>query len=104
MKKNKNSVENSENGNKKLHLSDVMHSLAYKSHTGVVIAIVFAKEWFKQFYAENKMPYFITENDYVVCKWHDYHDGEKSNIEGKQTIAICKNKHDAEIVYNSNCA
>jgi hypothetical protein len=80
-----------------------IHSLQQKSRNGVVIAIVLAKEWFKQWYTERKMPYFIPEDSFVVCKWFDFHDGIKSNIEARQTIAICKNENDAEKVYEANC-
>lgn len=82
--------------------NETMPCLAQKEHNGVVIAIVLAKDWFKQQYVEDKIPYFISENDYVVCKWCDFHDGEKSNIEGKQTIAICRNRIDADILKEWN--
>lgn len=67
-----------------------------------VTAIIPSSEWFKDQFKENKMPYFITKDDYVVGKWHDFHDGQKSNIEGRQTIAVCKNIQDAYKVYASN--
>ena len=60
-----------------------------------VLAIVTAKHWF----CEGQL-HAIYENFYVVAEWHDYHDGKKSNIEGKTTIAICKDYDDAELVYN----
>jgi hypothetical protein len=65
-----------------------------------VLAIVLAKDWFDIFFDEKKMPYFITEHDYVVCKWFDFHDGVNSHIEGKETIAICRNEEDAYILFN----
>jgi|ERR1035437_2190615 glycosyltransferase involved in cell wall biosynthesis len=62
------------------------------------IGIVYAAEWFGDALLHN---FLILPIDYVVGQWHDYHDGEKSNIEGAETIAICRNKEDAEHVYNS---
>lgn len=62
------------------------------------IGIVYAVEWF----GESLLNFLLIKPlDYVVCQWHDYHDGEKSNIESIETIAICHNKEDAEVVYNS---
>lgn len=67
----------------------------------LVIGIVLAKEWFKQ----HKPLYFpAMPTDYVVCRWWDYHDGIKSNIDGKETIAICKKREDAEVVFESRCS
>ena len=63
-----------------------------------VTSIVLAGEWFKNQFDCGKMPYNIQKTDHVVCSWSDFHDGEKSNIEGKQTIAICKNIDDAEAI------
>lgn len=94
-------MKNTEN-KKQLPAHDKLNSLAYKNNNGVVIAVVLAKYWFKHFYDKDIMPYFITEDDYVVCKWHDFHDGEKSNIEGKETIAICRNREDADLLYNQH--
>ena len=59
-----------------------------------VLAMVYAKYWFPA----NK-PYYIGDEDFVVCEWSDYHDGEKSNIEGMTTIAVCKSQMDAEAVF-----
>jgi len=61
-----------------------------------IVAIVKAKHWF-----EINSQFFNTifANDYIVCRWHDFHDGEKSNIEGKETIAICRELGDAELIY-----
>jgi hypothetical protein len=42
----------------------------------------------------------IYKNYFVVGKWYDYHDGMKSNIEGMETIALCRSKKTAEIFYN----
>lgn len=94
-------MKNTEN-KKQFAAHDKLNGLAYKNNNGVVIAIVLAKHWFKQFYNKDIMPYFITKDDYVVCRWHDLHDGEKSNIEGKETIAICRNREDADLLYNQH--
>jgi len=63
------------------------------------VAIVKAKDWFKTLL--NKTFLDIRLDDYVVCKWSDFHDGEKSNIEGKTTIAICRELNDAILIYAS---
>lgn len=60
-----------------------------------VIAIVWSKYWFSTHNLG------IIPGDFVVCKWYDYYDGIKSNIEGKQTIAICQKKEDAYLIYNN---
>ena len=77
-------------------------TLKHKSFNGVTVAIIPAKYWYKDFFEKNMMPYFIQEEDFVVCSWHDYYDGEKSNIEGKMTIAVCKRKKDADKVFEMN--
>lgn len=63
-----------------------------------VLAMVYAGEWFKGI----NIPFPFEEKDYVVCRWTDYSDGEKSNIEGKVTIAVLKKHDDAKIVYQLN--
>ena len=63
-----------------------------------VIAVVVAKEWFK----EHKVTTVIRADDYVVCTWADFHDGQKSNIEGKITIAICRKLKDAMLIFTDN--
>ena len=89
--------------NKKNKVSaNTINCIVSKTHNEITVAIVLAKDWFKVFYIENKMPYFIPKDSYVVCRWHDFNDGLKCNIEGKQTIAICKNKTDAEVIYAAN--
>src|ERR1035437_753159 len=60
------------------------------------IGIILAKDWFPTVYF-----YPVVPSDFVIGQWHDYHDGEKSNIEGLETIAICREKEDAELIYNS---
>jgi hypothetical protein len=56
-----------------------------------------AEVWFKGF----EIKYPILNTDVVVCSWSDYHDEEKSHIEGKTTIAIFRSLNDAEIFFNS---
>ena len=65
-----------------------------------IVAIMYAKDWFSQ-----AMPLIwpVRSEDFVVCKWFDYHDGFKSNMEGKTTIAICREKSDAKILFKANC-
>lgn len=65
-------------------------------HSLEVIAIVKAKDW----YIGIDLPKpLILEEDFIVCRWHDFHDGEKSNIEGRTTIAICRNYDDASTLW-----
>lgn len=65
-----------------------------------MVATMLAKDWFG---IGNVIfnSHSITENDYVVCTWYDFHDGVSSNIEGRETIAICRNKEDAELIFDS---
>jgi len=44
---------------------------------------------------------FVFNDFFIVGQWFDFHDGEKSNIEGKQTIAICQRQKDAESIYDN---
>ncbi len=61
------------------------------------IGIAYAKEWFKG----TKYGYPVRDDDYVVCRWSDYHDGQSSHIEGKTTIAICREFEDAHLIFKS---
>lgn len=65
------------------------------------VAIVKAKDWFENFTHINSFINNIFKNYYVVVTWMDFHDGEKSNIEGKETIALCAKYEDAEKMYDS---
>jgi alkyl sulfatase BDS1-like metallo-beta-lactamase superfamily hydrolase len=62
-----------------------------------IVAIVLARDWFDAGY----YGYPISHNDFIVGQWSDFHDGEKSNIEGKQTIATCRKLEHAELIYDS---
>jgi hypothetical protein len=84
-----------------MEIQEHIPCLKSKTYSTLTIAIVLAKEWFKKYYKGN-MPLYINEEDYVVCQWHDFHDGEKSNIEGKQTIAICKTLKDADLLFEAS--
>jgi hypothetical protein len=59
------------------------------------VGIVLAKDWWDATYKPAVQPF-----DYVVVKWSDYHDGVKSNIEGLETVAICRKLEHAELIYN----
>jgi hypothetical protein len=61
-----------------------------------IVAIVLARDWFKNSEYPLRIP-----NDFVVCQWSDFHDGVKSNIEGKETIAICRKLEHAKLIYDS---
>lgn len=61
------------------------------------IGIMLAKDWFNG----SKYGYPVRDDDFVVCQWSDYHDGQKSNIEGMITLVTCHELKHAEIVYNS---
>jgi hypothetical protein len=62
------------------------------------IGIVYAAEWYGK---DIKHARYILPLDYIVCGWSDFHDGEKSNVEGRITIAICRELKDAKLIYNS---
>jgi hypothetical protein len=64
-------------------------------------AVVLASEWYGGI-MQLAMGYrFVHPDDFVVCKWSDFHDGERSNIEGKVTIAICRELEDAMTILDS---
>lgn len=60
------------------------------------IGIVLASEWVV---SSLKMQ-LIRPTDFVVCEWSDFHDGENSHIEGMSTIAVCKHRVDADLLFN----
>lgn len=62
------------------------------------VGIVTAEKWFPK-----SKPYYIRNKDYVVGEWFDYHDGTKSNIEGRSTIAICREFKDAKMIFDKKC-
>lgn len=70
-----------------------MKILRVKKKSNHRIGIVKGKDWFPV-----TKPYYLTNNDYVVASWFSYSDGIKDHIEGKTTIAICKNFKDAELI------
>ena len=61
------------------------------------VGVIIAELWFKDF----KLYYPVLPNDFVVGSWEDFHDGQKSNIEGLTTIAIFRSVIDAEIFLNT---
>ena len=62
--------------------------------------IISARNWFgDRLYCV--MYSMIMPDDFVVGKWSDFHDGIKSNIEGLETLAICRKLEHAELIYNS---
>ena len=66
------------------------------------IAIVKVEDWWVESNLYGRIPvkYPLLSSDFVVCKWSDFHDGVNSHIEGKTTIAICREKADAIILFN----
>lgn len=64
------------------------------------IGIVYAKDWFMS----SKYGHPVRDDDYVVCQWSDFHDGEKSNIEGMTTLGIFHDNNDALLFYYSKLA
>jgi hypothetical protein len=70
------------------------------------VGIVYAKDWFHvfvTFHGADSMPGLINmirPDDFVVCRWSDFHDGQNSHIEGMETIAICRSIEDAYLLYN----
>jgi hypothetical protein len=71
--------------------------LSKKTSDVGTIAVVLAQYWFE----ELKVPPFIQPDSLVVCRWSDFHDGENSHIEGKETIAVCRDINDAISVYKN---
>lgn len=67
----------------------------------IIVAIVYAKDWWHGDGAIAMLKPAVLPFDFVVCQWFDFHDGVKSNIEGMTTIAICREQSDAELIYNS---
>lgn len=63
-----------------------------------VVAIVLGKDWYNHHKPDMKSSF---SNDFIVCQWHDYHDGEKSNLEAKQMLAVCRSYESAVLVYQS---
>jgi hypothetical protein len=62
------------------------------------VGIVYAKDWWNGIdgYKPVVQPF-----DFVVCQWSDFHDGEKSNIEGMTTLGIFHDNNDAQLFYYS---
>ena len=56
------------------------------------IGIVRPENWWGNV---EKLAPAVIPTDYVVCKWHDFHDGVKNNIEAKQTLGIFRALPDA---------
>ena len=68
-------------------------------NTHLFVAVIQARDWYEPS-QRNRSP--IMEDDFVVCTYYDFHDGFKSNIEGKTTIAICRDFDDAKTLLDSN--
>lgn len=74
-------------------------TLVQKKITDVtVIAIVKATDWFDY---HRILHYPVLPTDFIVCRWNDFHDGYKSNIEARETIAICRRESDAKLIFSS---
>jgi hypothetical protein len=75
-----------------------INSIKQKTISDVTtVAIVEAIDWFEAGY----YGYPVVSSDFIVGQWSDFSDGVKSNIEGKETIAICRKLEHAELIYNS---
>ncbi len=61
------------------------------------VGILEIEDWFQ----DDLIRYPVLPEDFIVASWHDYHDGFNSHIEGKTTIAICREYVDALLIYNS---
>lgn len=65
------------------------------------IGIALSKDWFNGFVkAKNTIPFFRQEDNFVVGTWSDFHDGENSHIEGIQTLAVCRTKELAKLIFD----
>jgi hypothetical protein len=61
------------------------------------IGIISAEQWFKGV-NQTILQIYIRPNDFVVGKWVEYDDGITAHAEGFVTIAICKERKDADIL------
>lgn len=73
-----------------------MKILRVKKKSDYRIGIVKGKDWFPKI-----KPHYLSDKDYVVASWFSFSDGVKRHIEGKTTLAICKNFKDAELIFKS---
>ena len=65
------------------------------------IGIALSKDWFSGFVkAEPMIPFFRQKDNFVVGTWSDFHDGVNSHIEGIQTLAVCRTKELAELIFD----
>jgi len=60
-----------------------------------VKAIIRTEDWYGEI-----TPGWL-KGSFVVAQWHDFHDGVKSNIEGRVSACITNDMAIAELVYNS---
>lgn len=66
----------------------------------VAVAVVKAKHWFTH-YIKSIFNTVLREEDFVVVRWSDFHDGEKSNIDGKETLGIFHTEKNAKIFFDA---
>lgn len=59
------------------------------------LGIVKAGNWFSKVSAP------VLKDDFVVCEWFEFNDGVKSNVMGKITIAICREKEHARLIFDT---
>jgi hypothetical protein len=78
-------------------MEKIFNTIKQKKITDVqFVGIIHAENWFTF-----PVKYPIGPQDFVVMQWYDHHDGINSHLEGKETIAICKQLKDAERIYKS---
>lgn len=63
------------------------------------IGVLKSVDWFEN---EKMGIAFLDSDTYIVGTWSDFHDGENSHIEGKQTIAVCKDLDDAVLIFHKH--
>ena len=76
---------------------ETFYKKALASHKFVVVAL--AHLWFNK--KEEELKYPVLLDCFVLGSWYDFHDGVKSNIEGKTTIAIFYTLENAEEYFKS---
>lgn len=79
-----------------------MKTIIEKRNGNKLTAIIRAKEYFPFLQNLRISTHAIHETDFVVCKMFVFNDGLKDYYEGITTIAICRHKKDAELIYQNH--
>ncbi len=82
--------------NEKIEVNSLKYIKCKRLRNNKIIGVLYAKDWWD--YELIQSNNLVLNTDLVVAEWFDYHDGEKSNIEGKTTLAICHSMKEAYIL------